>query len=73
MKSIALFALLATAVVANDQFVLQPPSAVITDAAHSALDWLNDATNKIGAVVSGVRQFETVQTEGIDCQFQIAE
>ena len=69
MKSITLLSLLAAAVVAlpSEQFVLQPPS-VITDAAHSALDWFNDATHEVADAVNGVQSFERVTTEGIDCE-----
>ena len=67
MKSIALLSLLAAVAVARQQIVLQPPSSVITDDAHSALDWFNDAAHKVQDAVSGVQSFERVHTEGIDC------
>lgn len=64
MKSIALL-LLAAVAAARQQVVL---SSVITDAAHSTLDWFNDATHKVQDAVSGVRSFESVHTDGIDCE-----
>ena len=70
MKSITLLSLFAAAMaLPNEQLVLQPPS-VIADVAHSALDWITGMENKVEqAFTSGVRQFESVTTQGIDCKF----